>query len=30
MPQIQLIDGKTVPFKKSISGAELTKKLVNH
>ncbi len=27
MPQIQLIDGKTVPFKKSISGAELTKKI---
>ena len=27
MPQIQLLDGKTIPFLKSISGFELTKKI---
>ena len=27
MPQIQLLDGKTVPFTKSISGFDLTKKI---
>ncbi len=27
MPQIQLLDGKKIPFKKSISGFELTKKI---
>ena len=27
MPQIQLLDGKKVPFTKSISGLELTKKI---
>ena len=27
MPQIQLLDGKKIPFQKSISGFELTKKI---
>ena len=27
MPQIQLLDGKKIPFSKSISGFELTKKI---
>tara|TARA_A100001011_G_scaffold187455_1_gene195979 strand:- start:611 stop:2530 length:1920 start_codon:yes stop_codon:yes gene_type:complete len=27
MPQIQLLDGKKIPFTKSISGLELTKKI---
>ena len=27
MPQIQLLDGKKIPFTKSISGFELTKKI---
>ncbi len=27
MPQIQLLDGKKIPFAKSISGLELTKKI---
>ena len=27
MPQIQLLDGKKIPFTKSISGVELTKKI---
>ena len=27
MPQIQLLDGKKIPFVKSISGFELTKKI---
>jgi len=30
MPQIQLLDGKKINFNKSISGIELTKKLVIH
>ena len=29
MPQIQLLDGNTVSFSKSINGFELTKKLVS-
>ena len=29
MPQIQLIDGKKIPFTKSINGFEVTKKLAN-
>ena len=29
MPQIQLLDGKKIDFKKSITGFDLTKKLVN-
>ncbi len=27
MPQIQLLDGKKIPFRKSINGLELTKKI---
>ena len=27
MPQIQLLDGKKIPFQKSISGFELAKKI---
>ena len=27
MPQIQLLDGKKIPFAKSITGFELTKKI---
>ena len=27
MPKIQLLDGKQIPFAKSISGFELTKKI---
>ena len=27
MPQIQLLDGKKIPFTKSISGFELSKKI---
>ena len=27
MPQVQLLDGKKIPFTKSISGIELTKKI---
>ena len=27
MPQIQLLDGKKIPFTKSINGFELTKKI---
>ena len=27
MPQIQLLDGKKIPFTKSINGLELTKKI---
>ncbi len=27
MPQIQLLDGKKIPFTKSISGLELSKKI---
>ena len=27
MPQIQLLDGKKIPFVKSITGFELTKKI---
>ena len=27
MPQIQLLDGKKIPFDKSISGFELVKKI---
>ena len=27
MPQIQLLDGKKIPFTKSISGFDLTKKI---
>ena len=27
MPQIQLLDGKKIPFSNSISGFELTKKI---
>ena len=27
MPQIQLLDGKKIPFTKSISGIELVKKI---
>ena len=30
MPQIQLLDGKKIPFSNSINGFDLTKKLVNH
>ena len=30
MPQIQLLDGKKIDFEKSITGFDLTKKLVNH
>ena len=30
MPQIQLLDGKKIEFKKSINGFDLTKKLANH
>ena len=29
MPQIQLLDGKKIPFTKSISGTELIKKIRN-
>ena len=29
MPNIQLLDGKKIPFEKSIDGFELVKKLVN-
>ena len=29
MPEIQLLDGKKIPFTKPISGFDLTKKLVN-
>ena len=29
MPQIQLLDGKKIEFEKSISGFDLTKKLVS-
>ena len=28
MPEIQLLDGKKIPFVKSISGFELTKKII--
>ena len=28
MPQIHLLDGKKIPFSKSISGFELTKKII--
>ena len=28
--EIQLLDGKKIPFTKSISGFELVKKLVSH
>ena len=27
MPQIQLLDGKKIPFSKSINGFDLTKKI---
>ena len=27
MPQIQLLDGKSIPFAKSINGFELIKKI---
>ena len=27
MPQIQLLDGKKIPFTKSINGFDLTKKI---
>ena len=27
MPQIQLLDGKKIPFTKSITGLDLTKKI---
>ena len=27
MPQVELLDGKQIPFSKSISGFELTKKI---
>ena len=27
MPQVQLLDGKKIPFTKSINGFELTKKI---
>ena len=27
MPNIQLLDGKAIPFKKSIDGFELAKKI---
>ena len=27
MPQVQLLDGKKIPFTKSINGFELTKQI---
>ena len=29
MPQIQLLDGKKIPFTKSINGFDLTKKILS-
>ena len=29
MPNIQLLDGKKIPFKNSINGFDLAKKIVN-